>query len=124
MLLTPRLLAASTLALMLPLTAQSKAVIQEAPLVSIASQDAFFDSIKRLCGKAFAGKVVVDTPQSGGFDGELIMHVRRCSDSELQIPFHVGDDHSRTWIIRKTGSGLSLKHDHRNSDGSYDTSTM
>ena len=124
MLLTPRLLAASALTLTIPLTVQSKAIVQEAPLVSIASQDAFFDSIKQLCGKAFAGKVVVDSPQSGGFDGELIMHVRRCSDSELQVPFHVGDDHSRTWIIRKTGSGLSLKHDHRNSDGSYDKSTM
>ena len=52
------------------------------------------------------------------------MHVRKCSDSSLEVPFHVGKDASRTWIITKTGSGLSLKHDHRHKDGSHDVSTM
>jgi hypothetical protein len=55
---------------------------------------------------------------------KLVMHVRRCNERELQVPFHVGDDASRTWIITKTGSGLSLKHDHRHKDGSDDDSTM
>ena len=99
-------------------------IVQPAPLVSIASHDAYFDNLRAHCGKAFAGKVVMDTPKSDGFDGSLIMHVRKCSDSQLQIPFHVGENHSRTWIITKTGSGLSLKHDHRNKDGSHDVSTM
>ncbi|WP_027671161.1 hypothetical protein [Rheinheimera baltica] len=99
-------------------------IVQPAPLVSIASHDAYFDNLRAHCGKAFEGKVVMDTPKSDGFDGSLIMHVRKCSDSQLQIPFHVGDNHSRTWIITKTGSGLSLKHDHRNKDGSHDVSTM
>lgn len=97
---------------------------QEAPLVSIPSHDAFFDQLRQLCGKAFEGKVAVDNPKSDGFEGKLIMHVRKCSDTQLQIPFHVGDNHSRTWIITKTGSGLSLKHDHRHADGSHDTQTM
>lgn len=99
-------------------------IIQPAPLVSIATHDAFFDNLKALCGKAFAGSLTVDNPAAPGFDGALVMHVRRCSDTELQIPFHVGNDHSRTWIITKTGSGLSLKHDHRNKDGSHDDQTM
>ena len=98
--------------------------IQNAPLVSIVSHDAYFDNLRAHCGKAYAGKVVMDNPASGGFDGALIMHVRNCTDNQLQIPFHVGNDHSRTWIITKTGSGLSLKHDHRMKDGSYDESTM
>ncbi len=99
-------------------------VIQDAPLVSIASHDAYFDNLRAHCGKAYEGKVVMDTPKSPGFDGRLVMHVRNCTDRQLQIPFHVGDDHSRTWIITKTGFGLSLKHDHRNKDGSHDVSTM
>lgn len=99
-------------------------IVQPAPLVSIASQDAYFDNLRAHCGKAYQGKVVMDNPKSDGFDGRLIMHVRKCTDSQLQIPFHVGDNHSRTWIITKTGSGLSLKHDHRNKDGSHDVSTM
>ncbi|WNC71463.1 hypothetical protein RGQ13_15230 [Thalassotalea psychrophila] len=97
----------------------------EAPLVSIKSQDAFFSNIKQHCGKAFAGKVTVDNSSSDSFANKaLIMHVRKCTDTELQVPFHVGSDSSRTWIITKTGSGLSLKHDHRHKDGSSDVSTM
>lgn len=95
-----------------------------APLVSIASHDAFFDAIKAHCGKAFEGKVSKDNV-GNSFGGEkLVMHIRKCSDKELQIPFHVGADASRTWILTKTGSGLMLKHDHRNEDGTNHTSTM
>jgi hypothetical protein len=105
-------------------TSALSGITLDAPIVSIASHDAYFDNLRAHCGKAFAGKVVVDTPKSDGFDGALIMHVRNCTDHQLQIPFHVGNDHSRTWIITKTGSGLSLKHDHRHKDGSYAVSTM
>jgi hypothetical protein len=52
------------------------------------------------------------------------MFVRKCDQAELQIPFYVGDNASRTWIIKKTGSGLSLKHDHRHKDGTDDAVTM
>jgi hypothetical protein len=104
-------------------TADAKTVAPAAP-VSIASHDAFFEAIRKHCGKAYEGKVVVDNPASSGFEGRLVMHVRKCTDTQLQIPFHVGDNHSRTWIISKTGSGLQLKHDHRHEDGSNDKSTM
>ncbi|MFT4721792.1 MAG: hypothetical protein ACI9SB_002971 [Candidatus Azotimanducaceae bacterium] len=97
----------------------------QAPLVSTAAQAEFFDAIGAHCGKAYAGKVSVDNAPGSGFaDKTLVMHVRQCSDRELQIPFHVGDDASRTWIITKTGSGISLKHDHRHEDGSDDALTM
>jgi hypothetical protein len=95
-----------------------------ATLVSIPTHDAFFDLIAKHCGKAYEGKVVFDNDPSPAFANKLVMHVRACSDSELQVPFHVGDDASRTWIITKTGSGLSLKHDHREKDGSDDSLTM
>ncbi|AAZ26155.1 hypothetical protein CPS_0329 [Colwellia psychrerythraea 34H] len=97
----------------------------EAPLVSIQTQDDFFNSIRKHCGKSYEGKVTVDNAAGGSFaNKKLIMHVRKCTDNQLQVPFHVGDDASRTWIITKTGSGLSLKHDHRQKDGSNDKSTM
>ena len=97
----------------------------EAPLVSIETHDAFFNSIKALCDKAFEGKVTVDNTKSDSFvNKKLIMHIRKCDDRQLQIPFHVGNDASRTWLITKTGSGLSLKHDHRHQDGTHDKSTM
>ncbi|WP_409424156.1 hypothetical protein [Pseudoalteromonas sp. RW-H-Ap-1] len=110
-------------ALMLASTA---AIARPAPLVSIPSHDGFFNNIAAHCGKAFEGKVTVDnaTGPSSFADKKLVMHVRKCNERELQVPFHVGDDASRTWIITKTGSGLSLKHDHRHEDGSDDASTM
>ncbi|ALS34418.1 hypothetical protein PTRA_a3445 [Pseudoalteromonas translucida KMM 520] len=116
-----KLLTAATL-----LLASSTVVASPAPLVSIASHDAFFSNIAAHCGKAYEGKVSVDNAAGpSSFAGKkLVMHVRKCTDSELQVPFHVGDDASRTWIITKTGSGLSLKHDHRHKNGSNDVSTM
>lgn len=106
--------------------ASSVAAARPAPLVSIPSHDGFFDNIAAHCGKAYEGQVSVDNAAGpSSFAGKkLVMHVRRCNERELQVPFHVGDDASRTWIITKTGSGLSLKHDHRHKDGSDDKSTM
>lgn len=54
----------------------------------------------------------------------LTMHVRDCSETEIRIPFAVGEDRSRTWIITRTDKGLRLKHDHRHSDGTPDVVTM
>ncbi|MEP4485516.1 MAG: hypothetical protein ABJ013_07810 [Halioglobus sp.] len=120
--LTSLLLAGLLLSGTNPANAQ---VVSPAPLVSIPTHDAFFASIKQLCGKAFSGKVTLDNQgPSSMSEAPLVMHIRKCTDQQLQIPFHVGNDASRTWIITKTGSGLSLKHDHRQADGSHDKSTM
>ncbi|WP_293746807.1 hypothetical protein [uncultured Paraglaciecola sp.] len=111
--------------LVLPFLLGSVAVMaKQAPLVSIPTHDAFFSSIAQYCGKAFEGKVAVDNQPSPAFEAKLVMFVRSCNDVELQIPFYVGDNASRTWIIKKTGSGLSLKHDHRHKDGTFDLVTM
>ncbi|WP_404342019.1 hypothetical protein [Pseudoalteromonas mariniglutinosa] len=108
------------------LCASAVAFARPAPLVSIPSHDGFFDNIAAHCGKAYEGKVTIDNADgpSSFADKTLVMHVRKCTESELQVPFHVGEDASRTWIITKTGSGLSLKHDHRHQDGTDDISTM
>ncbi|ABV38811.1 conserved hypothetical protein [Shewanella sediminis HAW-EB3] len=90
-----------------------------------SEQDAFFDSIAAHCGKAFEGSVTAGNSADSAFRGKsLIMHVRECSDSELKVPFHVGNDHSRTWVITKTKYGLHLAHDHRHQDGTEDKVTM
>ena len=92
--------------------------------------DAFMAAIARHCGQAFAGRIVVNQPKTGApdaFEGKtLLMHVRGCDDParQLRIPFHVGDDHSRTWVLTHTAGGLRLKHDHRHADGSPDVLTM
>ncbi|EHC07162.1 hypothetical protein Sbal625DRAFT_0715 [Shewanella baltica OS625] len=100
-------------------------IAAQAEPISTETQNTFFAQIAAHCGQAFAGKVVSgDTADSAFSDKSLIMHVRECSDTELKIPFHVGDDHSRTWVLTKTQQGLKLKHDHRHQDGSEDAVTM
>lgn len=92
--------------------------------------DEFLTHIAGYCGKAFAGKITANKPRTNepdAFEGkELVMHVRGCEDTkqEIRIPFHVGDDHSRTWILTRTSDGLRLKHDHRHEDGTEDAVTM
>ncbi len=96
-----------------------------APRATPAPQDAFFDRLSALCGKAFAGTVETNDPADAGFTGKaLIMHVRSCSPTELRIPFHVGGDRSRTWVITRQPAGLRLKHDHRRRDGREDAVTQ
>lgn len=95
---------------------------------SIPAQDRFYESLRALCGKRFAGRIVADTPTPTGADpftgARLEMHVRDCSEQELRIPFLVGNDRSRTWILTRTDGGLRFKHDHRHEDGTPDAVTM
>lgn len=90
-----------------------------------ATQQAFFNQLSKLCGKSFRGKAVFPADGKDPFAGqELTMHVRECSDQVIRIPFHVGEDKSRTWVISQMEEGLQLKHDHRHEDGTPDEVTM
>ena len=86
------------------------------------AQHAFFARLEALCGRAFRGEATLTS--SDGFDGQMIMHVRRCTPEEIQIPLHIGENRSRTWIVTRTATGLRLKHDHRLPDGSDDPVTQ
>lgn len=88
-------------------------------------QDAFFANLSTLCGQSFAGRVVTTDAADASFASQpLVMQVRECSATEIRIPFHVGENRSRTWVITRTDAGLRLKHDHRHEDGSEDTLTQ
>jgi hypothetical protein len=90
-----------------------------------APPDAFWDQLQALCGQAFAGRMTDGSPQDSVFrTSRLVMHVRECGDSVIRIPFHVGEDRSRTWVITRTAAGLRLKHDHRHADGTEDAVTQ
>jgi len=97
------------------------------PQTSVPRQpaDAFMARLQALCGKAFEGRVMTADSADSSFAAKpLVMHVRECSPDEVRIPFHVGDDRSRTWVVTRTAAGLRLKHDHRHADGSPDELTM
>lgn len=85
------------------------------------AQDEFFSVLNSLCGQAFSGKVAVDNTDDPRFkDKVTILHVRDCGKDEIRLPMHVGDDHSRTFILTKTDAGIRLSHDHRHEDGHPD----
>jgi hypothetical protein len=86
----------------------------------------FMASLQRLCGQAFEGRIVSPAvPADAAFAGKrLVMHVRECAPNSVRIPFHVGEDRSRTWVINRIGTGLRLKHDHRHQDGTEDRVTQ
>ncbi|MBC7895023.1 MAG: hypothetical protein H7066_06405 [Cytophagaceae bacterium] len=86
---------------------------------------AFWEQLQALCGNAYAGSVAESVPpDSAMLASTLQMHVRECSADTIRIPFHVGDNRSRTWVITRTATGLRLKHDHRHEDGTADSVTQ
>lgn len=89
-------------------------------------QDEFWARLTALCGRAFEGRMVEGTaPADAAFGAQrMVMHVRACGPDEIRIPFHVGANRSRTWVITRTAAGLRLKHDHRHEDGSEDAVTQ
>ena len=61
-----------------------------------------------------------DTVVSGK---NLMMHIRECSEREICIPFPVGDNRSRTRVLTRSDSSLTLTHDHRHEYGSEENNT-
>lgn len=86
--------------------------------------DQFWASLQALCNTSYKGTLLVPENDSQFAGKELIMHVRSCSDTQIKIPFFVGEDRSRTWVFTKENNRITLKHDHRHKDGSEDKITM
>lgn len=90
-----------------------------------ATADQFMANLSTHCGKAYAGRLTSTDEADTDFASQsMVMHVRTCSEDATRVPFHVGDDHSRTWVISRTEDGLRLKHDHRHEDGEEDAVTQ
>ena len=83
-----------------------------------ADQRAFFDNLCAMQGRTYEGRAVyASTPDDPFLSARLVMHVESCEGGVLRVPFRVGEDRSRTWIITRGDKGLLLKHDHRDPDG-------
>lgn len=88
-------------------------------------QSAFWSKLVSLCGARFEGESVLPRDPGDSFAGKkLVATLATCGESEIRVPFAVGEDRSRTWLITRTPNGLQLKHDHRHADGTPDKITM
>lgn len=108
------------------LTASCKPIPAKTIVISAnENQEIFWKELNAICGKAFEG-VVMNAPANDTVfkDQRLIMHVRSCNKDVIQIPFMVGNNRSRTWIFKRSGTSIILKHDHRHEDGKEDDVTQ
>jgi hypothetical protein len=109
-----------TMALVLVVAASCRA-----PAAPPAPHETFWATLQDLCNSAFEGRVAEASPPDTVFSrATLTMHVRACSADTIRIPFHVGADRSRTWVLTRSATGLRLKHDHRHEDGTEDSVTQ
>lgn len=90
------------------------------------ASEKFWSNLEQHCGKAYEGWITAGAIPKDGFTGEkLVMHVRGCKKDEIKIPFFVGEDKSRTWILKMNQDKIiSLKHDHRHPNGSEEDLTQ
>lgn len=104
------------------------AILLGASNISFAQQQGaardFFDKIKTHCSKAYEGKVTAGAGDDDFSKNRLVMHVKSCEENRIRIPFNVGDNRSRTWVLTLENDRILLKHDHRHEDGSEDKVTQ
>lgn len=90
-----------------------------------SASDDLFAQLSQYCGQAFEGRVTSDDPRDDDWAAQtLTIHFRDCSNIQLRVPLHVGEDRSRTWVITREMDGLRLQHDHRHEDGSEDAVSL
>jgi hypothetical protein len=83
-------------------------------------REVFLDRLQSLCGRSFEGRVTTTDAADAAFAGQRLVMEVRCAGGQIRIPFAVGEDRSRTWVVSRTNGGLRLKHDHRHADGTED----
>ncbi len=86
---------------------------------------AFFNKLADLCGQSFRGEqqFLAEGRESWAHK-DFVMHVRVCEEDRVYIPFHLDDDHSRTWMFLAEDGRLRFRHDHRHPDGTPEEVTL
>jgi hypothetical protein len=89
------------------------------------AQDAFWTNLQGLCESSHEG-VLLRAPEGDTQvppDARLVVHFWECGEDLLRFPFHVGDNHSRTWWFIRHEGRIELRHDHRNRDGTEEATS-
>ncbi|MBW6499515.1 MAG: hypothetical protein K0B09_14090 [Bacteroidales bacterium] len=86
---------------------------------------AFVNNLASLCGQTFLGEQVYRSHHGASWaDKKLVMHVTVCEEDKVFIPFHLDDDHSRTWMFVAEDGKLRFKHQHLHEDGTPEEGSM
>ena len=104
---------------------QKKAEENTASKFGAEIHEAFINNLKTLCGKSFAGEQTYRSHHGESWaERNLIMHVTVCRDDKVHIPFHVDEDHSRTWMFDLEDGKLRFRHQHLHEDGTHEEGSM
>jgi len=98
--------------------------------ISTTPDEAFLKQLRAHCGEAFEGAITSEDPADDTWrNQQIIMHIHDCENDNIKIALHVGENRSRTWILRyedtsESSKRLALRHDHRHEDGLPDAITF
>lgn len=93
--------------------------------ISDENSAAFYQKLQSLCGKSFAGQeLYMKEGRESWAHLPFKMFVTRCDNQEIHIPFHVGENKSRTWMFIVEDGRLRFRHDHRHEDGTPEDLTL
>lgn len=115
------------LALIVSSCGQRSTPVEERPVARLENpeQQAFFENLASLCGQSFQGIQIFRSHHAEGWAHlEMVMHVEVCEQDHIHIPFHLGEDRSRTWIFLIEDGRLRFRHDHRHEDGTPEDGTL
>lgn len=88
------------------------------------ASESFFANLRSLCGERFVGTMTFPVDGQDSFKGKpLTATIATCSAKQISIPFQVGEDTSRTWLVSRVNNQTIFKHDHRHKDGSLNEIT-
>lgn len=85
----------------------------------------FFENLASLCGNTYEGRqVFMQEGRESWEDKRMIMKVDVCMPNVIQVPFHLDEDQSRTWMFLNEEGALRFRHDHRHEDGTPEEITL
>jgi hypothetical protein len=124
--LAPMIIVLGLLAACRPATRPTQDLTQPVSGIFVSdSHQEFFDNLASLCGKTFVGEQTYRSHHGASWaDRSMIMYVTVCEDNHIHIPFHVDDDHSRTWMFMAEEGKLVFKHQHLHEDGTHEEGSM
>lgn len=98
---------------------------EHAEQAELPAQQAFFERLASLCGDSYQGSQIYRSPHGESWEArQMVIHVAECRDDHIYIPFRVGEDESRTWVLRIDEGKLRFQHDHRHADGTPEEASL
>lgn len=90
-----------------------------------SNQQAFVANLARFCGQSFAGRqVFLAEGRQSWADRSMTIHFSLCEEGQINVQFHMDEDHSRTWMFKEEVGRLRFRHDHRHPDGTPEDITL